>query len=87
MKVELYTPPPIENVTKKSERQLKTQAAVRRIKKAKLNDLYFSSSVKDLIWNDGSGSRNAYISVSKSVHIDQSPQMLLRSLKEPSQLN
>ena len=68
--MELYSPSPqIESQTKKSERLLKTQAAVRRIKKAKLNDLYFSSSVKELIFNDG-GSRNGAFSLSKSVRID-----------------
>ena len=73
VKVELYTPPSIENKTKQSERLLKSQAAVRRVKKAKLNDLYFSSSVKDLIFNDGSTTRNSAFALSKSVHVDKSP--------------
>jgi hypothetical protein len=71
VKVELYSPPQIENKTKQSERLLRSQAAVRRVKKAKLNDLYFSSSVKDLIFNDGSTTRNSALTLlSKSVHVE-----------------
>ncbi len=39
-----------QNVTKREEKLLKDQAAVRRVKKAKLNDLYFTSQVKDIIF-------------------------------------
>jgi len=42
--------PSFENLTKRTEIALKDQAAVRRTKKAKLNDLYFNSQVKDLIF-------------------------------------
>jgi len=46
---------------------LKDQAAVRRTKKAKLNDLYFNSQVKDLIFyqnnEEQSGDVNSSVSL------------------------
>lgn len=42
--------PNFDSLTKRSELALKEQAAVRRMKKAKLNDLYFNSQVKELIF-------------------------------------
>lgn len=43
-------PPNFDSLTKRSELALREQAAVRRVKKAKLNDLYFNSQVKELIF-------------------------------------